>query len=59
VPLIYLFELVVAAASSWLLAKEAIHVQELIGGALILAACISGHSSPGDQAVDRAPATAP
>ena len=37
---IMLFELVVGAASAWLLAAEVISVQEWFGGALILAAAI-------------------
>jgi drug/metabolite transporter (DMT)-like permease len=59
VPLIYLFELVVAAFASWLLAKEAIELRELLGGALILAATLVPHEVPPAQAVGRAPATAP
>jgi drug/metabolite transporter (DMT)-like permease len=59
VPLIYLFELVVAAFASWLLAKEVIEPRELLGGALILAATLVPHDTPLAQAVERAPATAP
>ena len=59
VPLIYLFELVVAAFASWLLAKEAIELRELLGGALILAASLVPHEPSLAQAVGRAPATAP
>jgi drug/metabolite transporter (DMT)-like permease len=59
VPLIYLFELVVAALSSWLLAKETIQLQEMLGGALILGACLMPHEAAPPQAVERAPATAP
>lgn len=41
---IFLFELVVAAISSWLLAGEQMGVQEWVGGAMIVAASLfSGH----------------
>ena len=41
---IFLFELVVAAVSSWILAGEQMRVQEWIGGAMIVAASLfSGH----------------
>jgi drug/metabolite transporter (DMT)-like permease len=44
---IFLFELVVAALSSWLLAGERMGVQEWIGGAMIVAASLfSGHVAP-------------
>jgi len=38
VPLIYLFELVVAAGSAWLLAGEPVHLRDALGGSLILIA---------------------
>ncbi len=37
---IFLFELVVAACSSWLLANEVMGLQEWIGGAMIVAASL-------------------
>lgn len=44
---IFLFELVVAAFSSWLLAGERMGMQEWIGGAMIVAASLfSGHVAP-------------
>ncbi len=44
---IFLFELVVAAISSWLLAGERMGAQEWIGGAMIVAASLfSGHVAP-------------
>ena len=47
---IFLFELVVAALSSWLLAGERMGVQEWIGGAMIVAASLfSGHVSPPER----------
>ncbi|HNA03927.1 MAG TPA: DMT family transporter [Rhodocyclaceae bacterium] len=49
---IFLFELVVAAVSSWLLAGERMSTQEWIGGAMIIAASLfSGHVA------ERPPAT--
>lgn len=49
---IFLFELVVAAISSWLLAGEHMDTQEWIGGAMIIAASLfSGHVA------ERSPAT--
>jgi drug/metabolite transporter (DMT)-like permease len=37
---IFLFELVVAALSSWLLAEEAMTLKEWVGGAMIVAASL-------------------
>lgn len=48
---LFLFELVVAAISSWWLAGEVMGVKEWIGGAMIIAASLfSGHlEAPGEQ----------
>ena len=44
---LFLFELVVAALSSWWLAGEAMGVKEWVGGAMIIAASLfSGHLEP-------------
>ncbi|MBK8335719.1 MAG: DMT family transporter [Sterolibacteriaceae bacterium] len=54
---IFLFELVVAALSSWLLAGERMGMQEWIGGAMIVAASLfSGHVAPRPRKPARAAA---
>ncbi|WP_439536823.1 DMT family transporter [Methyloversatilis sp.] len=50
---LFLFELVVAALSSWWLAGEAMGVKEWAGGAMIIAASLfSGHLEPAQAARD-------
>jgi drug/metabolite transporter (DMT)-like permease len=50
---LFLFELVVAALSSWWLAGEAMGVKEWVGGAMIIAASLfSGHLEPAQVARD-------